>query len=100
MQIDYIIIQAGGKGTRLKRLTANKPKGIVPVDKLPMIFHLMNQYKDKKYIIIADYKYEVMEKYLEVFSPADYLMVNATEPGHVRESDKRCGIFRKLRLLC
>lgn len=81
MRIDYIIIQAGGKGTRLKHLTANKPKGIVPVNNLPMIFHLMNRYKDKKFIIIADYKHEVMEKYLEVFSPADYLIVNATGMG-------------------
>ncbi len=81
MKFNYIIIQAGGKGTRLKHLTANKPKGIVPVNNLPMIFHLMNRYNDKKFIIIADYKHEVMEKYLEVFSPADYLIVNASETG-------------------
>ena len=33
--VEYIIIQAGGKGTRLKKLTQNKPKGIVPVNNLP-----------------------------------------------------------------
>ena len=81
MDIKYIVIQAGGKGTRLKHLTANKPKGIVPVNNLPMIFHLMNKYKDKKFIIIADYKHEVMEKYLEVFAPAQNIVVNATETG-------------------
>ena len=81
MQPNYIIIQAGGKGTRLKHLTANKPKGIVPVNNLPIIFHLMQRYKDKKFIIIADYKHEIMEKYLETFAPADYLIVNATEAG-------------------
>ena len=79
MDIKYVIIQAGGKGTRLHHLTANKPKGIVPVNNLPMIFHLMNKFKEKKYIIIADYKHEVLEKYLEAFSPADYFVVNATE---------------------
>ena len=57
MDVEYIIVQAGGKGTRLKHLTANKPKGIVPVNNLPMIFHLMNKFKSKKFIIIADYKY-------------------------------------------
>lgn len=81
MTIDYIIIQAGGKGTRLKHLTANKPKGIVPVNNLPIIFHLMKQYSNKKFIIIADYKHEVMEKYLEVFSPSDYLVVKTKETG-------------------
>ena len=32
------IILAGGKGTRLEGLTRNKPKCIVPVDNLPIIF--------------------------------------------------------------
>lgn len=81
MDVEYIIVQAGGKGTRLKHLTANKPKGIVPVNNLPMIFHLMNKFKSKKFIIIADYKYDVMEKYLEVFSPVDYMVVRAEGTG-------------------
>ena len=37
-----IIIQAGGKGTRLEQLTRNKPKCLVPVDNLPIIFHNEN----------------------------------------------------------
>ena len=37
MQIDHIIVQAGGKGTRLEHLTANKPKALVPVENLPML---------------------------------------------------------------
>ena len=81
MKTEYIIIQAGGKGTRLKHLTANKPKGIVPINNLPMIFHLMKKFPDRKYIIIADYKYDVMEKYLEVFSPVDSIVVHATQSG-------------------
>ena len=52
--VEYIIIQAGGKGTRLKKLTQNKPKGIVPVNNLPIIFHLFNKYPQKKFIIIGD----------------------------------------------
>ena len=34
-----IIIQAGGKGTRLEGLTRNKPKCLVPVNNLPIIFY-------------------------------------------------------------
>ena len=64
MSCDYIIVQAGGKGTRMKRLTANKPKALVPVDNLPMIFHLFKKYPDKKYIVIGDYKYDVLKNYL------------------------------------
>ena len=43
--MEYIIVQAGGKGTRLGRLTQNKPKALVPVENLPMLFHLFrNEY--------------------------------------------------------
>lgn len=56
MNIEYIIVQAGGKGSRLKNLTKNKPKALVPVENLPMLFHLFHKFPDKKYIIIADYK--------------------------------------------
>lgn len=65
--MEYIIVQAGGKGTRMQQLTANKPKALVPVDNLPIIFHLFKKYPDKKFIVIGDYKYDVLRKYLEAF---------------------------------
>ena len=79
--MDYIIVQAGGKGTRLKHLTANKPKALVPVDNLPMLFHLFRKYPDKKYIIIADYKKEVLREYLDAFADVIYQVVDAEGTG-------------------
>lgn len=79
--MDYIIVQAGGKGTRLKYLTKNKPKALVPIDNLPMIFHLFRKYPDKRFIIIADYKKEVMHSYLEVFADVKYQIVDAQGSG-------------------
>ena len=67
MKMDYVIVQAGGKGTRMRQLTANKPKALVPVDNLPMIFHLFRKYPEKKFIVIGDYKFDVLEKYLAAF---------------------------------
>ena len=58
----YIIVQAGGKGTRLGHLTRNKPKALVPVDNLPMLFHLFRKYPDSRYIVIGDYKFDVLER--------------------------------------
>lgn len=81
MTVDYIVIQAGGKGTRLKGLTQNKPKGIVPVDNLPIIFHLFNKYPEKNFIIIGDYKHEVLEEYLESFCKVKYITVKAEGTG-------------------
>lgn len=79
--MDYIVVQAGGKGTRLKYLTENKPKALVPVDNLPMIFHLFRKYPDKRFVIIADYKKEVMREYLDVFADVKYNIVDASGTG-------------------
>uniref|UniRef100_UPI004056A23E sugar phosphate nucleotidyltransferase n=1 Tax=Agathobacter sp. TaxID=2021311 RepID=UPI004056A23E len=79
--MDYIIVQAGGMGTRLEYLTKNKPKALVPVDNLPMLFHLFRKYKDKQFIIIADYKKEVLKKYLAVFAEVKYQIIETEEKG-------------------
>ena len=79
--MDYIIVQAGGKGTRLKHLTRNKPKALIPVENLPMLFHLFRKYLDKKFIIIADYHREVLREYLAVFADVKYQIIDATGTG-------------------
>ena len=73
----YIIVQAGGKGTRLEYLTKNKPKALVPIENLPMLFHLFRMYSDKQFIIIADYKRDVMRKYLNAFANVKFRIVEA-----------------------
>ena len=77
MNVDYIIVQAGGKGTRMEYLTKNKPKALVPINNLPMLFHLFKKYPDKKFLIISDYKIDVMRKYLDAFATVKYLVVDA-----------------------
>ncbi|SHE33002.1 SIS domain-containing protein [Schwartzia succinivorans] len=78
--LNYIIVQAGGRGSRLEILTRNKPKALVPVNNLPMIFHLFRKFPDKKFIIIGDYQHEVLEKYLKAFADVDYTVV--VSKGH------------------
>ena len=77
MDVEYIIVQAGGKGTRMEYLTKNKPKALVPINNLPMLFHLFKKYPDKKFLIISDYKIDVMRKYLDAFATVKYLVVDA-----------------------
>lgn len=81
MHIEYIIVQAGGKGTRLGYLTRNKPKALVPVENIPMIFHLFRMFPDRKFIIIGDYKKDVFRKYLSCFADVKYLFVEADGTG-------------------
>ena len=77
---NYIVVQAGGKGSRLQILTRNKHKALVPVNNLPMIFHLFRKFPEKKFIIIGDYKYDVLERYLREFGEVNYQLVSGT--GH------------------
>ena len=80
--MNHIIIQAGGRGARMDRLTRNKPKPLVPVNNLPIMFHLFRKYPNAHYVIIADYKNDVLTKYLHEFAPAglDYTITIST--GH------------------
>ena len=79
--MEYIIVQAGGRGTRLGYLTKNKPKALAPVENLPMLFHLFRKYPDKRFVIIADYKRDVMRRYLSEFSKVKYQVVDASGMG-------------------
>jgi len=81
LNIEYIIVQAGGKGTRLEHLTANKPKALAPVENLPMLFHLFRRFPEKKFVIIADYKRDVLREYLECFADVQYQVVDASGGG-------------------
>lgn len=79
--MEYIIVQAGGKGTRLDYLTKNKPKALVPVENLPMLFHLFRLYPEKRFVIIADYQKEVLHEYLSAFAKVKYQIVDAEGTG-------------------
>ena len=83
MDLNYIIVQAGGKGSRMERLTRNKPKALVPVNNLPMIFHLFKKFPDKKFIIIGDYKFDVLKRYLQEFTPppVNFELIQANSNG-------------------
>ena len=79
-----IIIQAGGRGSRLEGLTINKPKCLVAIDNFPIIFHLFKKFPNAEFSIIADYKIEVLEKYLKIFaSEYNYKIIKATKSGTI-----------------
>lgn len=79
--ISTIIVQAGGRGSRLETLTTNKPKALVPIDNLPMIFHLFQKYPEAKFKIIADYQKDTFKRYLKAFAKVDYEVVEANKKG-------------------
>ena len=80
--IKYVIVQSGGKGTRMGHYAQNRPKCLVPVNGIPMILNTMEVYKDRKIIIIGDHLVDVLDSYLDSFaSNYDYQIVRTEELG-------------------
>lgn len=62
----HIIVQAGGRGSRLRHHTWNKPKCLVSIEGKPILYHLFERFPDSDFSIIVDYLAEQLRGYLEV----------------------------------
>lgn len=81
-EIKYVIVQSGGKGTRMEHYAQNRPKCLVPVNGIPMILNTMKVYKDKKIFIIGDHLVDVLDSYLDSFgNDYDYQIIRTEESG-------------------
>lgn len=61
-----VVINAGGRGTRLDPFTKVLPKPLIPVGELPIIEHIMKEYQSydcRKFHIIVNYKRDLMKAY-------------------------------------
>ena len=68
-QIDVpVIINAGGKGTRLEPFTKVLPKPLIPVGDLPIIEHIMQRYElfgCQRFGVIVNYKKQLIKTYFK-----------------------------------
>lgn len=63
-----VVINAGGKGSRLEPFTKVLPKPLIPVGDLPIIEHIMNRYEEfgcDNFNIIVNYKKELIKSYFK-----------------------------------
>jgi GTP:adenosylcobinamide-phosphate guanylyltransferase/thiamine kinase-like enzyme len=82
MKQTHIIVQAGGRGSRLRHHTWNKPKCLVSVRGKPLLYHLFDKFSNAHFHIIGDYSFDQLEKYLEVNPPGvKYNLSQTTEKG-------------------
>ena len=61
-----VVINAGGKGTRLDPFTRVLPKPLIPVGELPIIEHIMREYQSyncNEFHVIVNYKRDLMKAY-------------------------------------
>ena len=76
--IDYIVICASGKGTRLLPITKHIPKLLVNIDNLNILDKIINYWRNysKKFVIIIDSAYnEIVDFYLRL-SNIQYEIIN------------------------
>ena len=71
-----VAILAGGVGSRLSEETVVKPKPMVEIGGLPILWHIMMHYAHydfNQFVIALGYKGEVIKKYM-----VDYASLTAT----------------------
>ncbi len=80
----HVIVQAGGRGSRLRHHTWNKPKCLVSIQGKPVLYHLFDRFPGAQFVVIGDYAFDVLKAYLEYNPPpVDYTLVRATAKGTV-----------------
>ena len=78
----HIIVQAGGRGSRLRHHTWNKPKCLVSVRGKPLLYYLFEKFPQAHFHIIGDYLFDQLEKYLQTNDPGvEYTLTHSTDKG-------------------
>jgi len=82
MKKTHIIVQAGGRGSRLRHHTWNKPKCLVSIKGKPLLYHLFDKFPNAYFHIIGDYAYDQLVKYLEINPPSvPFSLIQTKEKG-------------------
>lgn len=81
-EIKHVIVQASGKGTRLGSYTRLKPKSLISVNGSPLLYHLQNAFPKAKFYIVGDYKFDVLQKFINIYPPKfKYELIKSSGEG-------------------
>lgn len=65
---NYVLVMAGGLGTRLKELTVEIPKPMLNLGDKPILHHIIERFKSygfNKFLLSVNYKSEIIENYFQ-----------------------------------
>lgn len=90
--IGTVVIQAGGKGTRMGRFTDNKPKCLVPYKGKTIIEHQLQYFKDKRIFVITDHLEDLLVVYLtKTLGLNNLTFIHANDKSTMSGIDDVCG---------
>lgn len=78
--IPYVILQAGGRGSRMGKYTYNKPKCLLKINNETLLDRTLSVFQDKQVIIIGDYQYQTLEAYLKLSNWTNWQLIKSQEP--------------------
>ncbi len=90
----HALVIAGGEGQRLRPLTDDRPKGMVPVAGKPILQHQLEWLRSngvQHAVIACGYRYDVIEEYFEDGSSFGITARASGSPWAIRSSRRPWG---------
>lgn len=82
-----VVILAGGFGTRISEESAFKPKPMIEIGGMPILWHIMKTYSYygfNEFVICAGYKQHIIKEWF-----ADYFYIHRMSPLIIQEVEMR-----------
>ena len=83
-----VVILCGGKGTRIRDVSAEIPKPMIPIGGVPIVKHIMDRYAmygQKEFVLCLGYKgFRIKEYFLNIQNELSDLEVDLSSPGGVK----------------
>jgi len=85
LPVRHVIVQAGGKGSRLEHYCWNKPKCLVPINGSPLLYSLFDHFDPATtFIVIGSHHFDVLDRVLKTFPPRHRVqLVRGSVPGTI-----------------
>ena len=96
-RIDLIIL-AGGKGSRISKITKRVPKPMIKFNNLPFIKHLLNfysKYNFENIYILAGYKSKIIENYFSKLKRINSVNIKVLKEKNLQGTGGSLNLLKK-----